>query len=238
MSNGDLSAATNLAPAFPMASPRAVVQHDGVSGSSVLNPGIYRGMIKSVIDVLGAAVLLIILAPLLALAACVVRVDTGAPALFRQTRIGRHGVPFTIYKLRTMHDDPELAQSRLVPGADGRIVHKTADDPRITSSGKVLRKFSIDELPQLWNVLCGQMSLVGPRPELPAIVEAYEPWQQRRHVVKPGLTGLWQVLQRSDGLMHEHTELDLEYVETLSLIGDVKLLLWTVPAALGRRPGI
>ena len=112
---------------------------------------------------------------------------------------------------------------------------RATDDPRHTRVGRFLRKWSLDELPQFWNVVRGDMSLVGPRPELVEIVARYEPWQHQRHVVKPGLTGLWQVSSRGTGMMHLHTDIDLEYIETMGPITDLKILLRTIPATLRRR---
>lgn len=198
----------------------------------------YDRLVKPAIDAVGAMLLLLVSLPVLLAAVVVAWASTGASPIFVQPRVGRHGRVFNVYKLRTMRDDPEAERRRLQPDGTGRIVHKVADDPRITRAGRWLRKWSIDELPQLWNVLQGEMSLVGPRPELVPIVERYEAWQHRRHAVKPGITGLWQVSSRSHGLMHEHVELDLEYLECQSLATDLRILLSTIPAALGRRPGI
>jgi lipopolysaccharide/colanic/teichoic acid biosynthesis glycosyltransferase len=117
---------------------------------------------------------------------------------------------------------------------DRRQTHKSDHDPRHTRVGRFLRKWSLDELPQFWNVVCGDMSLVGPRPELVEIVSRYEPWQHQRHLVKPGLTGLWQVSGRGTGMMHLHTEVDLEYIEQMGPVTDLKILLLTIPATLRR----
>ena len=150
---------------------------------------------------------------------------------------------FRVTKFRTMQpdrrsDEPPLPQSdRPFNGEDRRIIHKSEDDPRLTGLGRFLRKWSLDELPQLFNVLAGQMSLVGPRPEMVAIVDRYEPWQHQRHVVKPGVTGLWQVSARSETKMHEATQIDISYIEHISFASDVKILLKTIPAVFGSQTG-
>jgi exopolysaccharide biosynthesis polyprenyl glycosylphosphotransferase len=191
----------------------------------------YYCLLKRSLDVAITAVLLVVVAPVLLIVALAVRIDSGGPSLFRQTRIGRGGRPFIVYKFRTMVANPH-AGLVMVVGEDGRLRHKVKNDPRITRVGRVLRATSIDELPQLINVVRGEMSLVGPRPELPEIVQTYEPWQHRRHYVKPGITGWWQVQGRSDRPMHEHTELDLYYVENVSFRLDLEILRRTVRTVL------
>ncbi len=187
------------------------------------------------IDRLLGALLLAAAAPVIGLIAVVIRVAMGPPVIFRQDRVGAGGEVFTIYKLRTMGPDRRL---RVVPvEVDRRVTHKSPHDPRLTRLGRFLRTWSLDELPQLWNVVRGEMSLVGPRPELVEIVSRYEPWQHRRHDVRPGFTGLWQVSARGETAMHEATDVDLEYVDSVSLGTDVRILLKTIPAALGRRKG-
>ena len=187
----------------------------------------YDRFFKRCIDVVIAGVVLMAFAPLLVAVALAVRRDSPGPIIFRQTRVGRYGRPFVVYKFRTMAWDPTTTL-RLFLGPDGLWRHKIADDPRVTRLGRFLRRTSIDELPQLINVLRGEMSLVGPRPELPEIVANYESWQHRRHAVRPGLTGWWQIQGRSDQPMHEHTELDLQYVENLSPRLDAVILARSV----------
>lgn len=187
----------------------------------------YALCIKRLLDVLVAGVMLLILSPLLIAVAIAIRLDSSGPSLFRQTRIGRGNRSFSIYKFRTMTHDPRK-EFILVKDADGTLRHKVRHDPRVTRAGRWLRRTSIDELPQLLNILMGQMSLVGPRPELPQIVETYEPWQFRRHLVRPGLTGWWQVSGRSDRPMHENTALDIYYVENQSFWLDVRIILLTI----------
>jgi len=192
-------------------------------------------IVKRVIDIAGAAVGLLLLGPLLALTAVFVWMRQGAPVLFRQTRIGLHGRPFTIYKFRTM-----------VPGAEERLAEvrhlnertsvafKASNDPRITPVGRWLRKTSVDELPQLWNVLNGSMSLVGPRPPLPHEVGEYDIWHRRRLSMKPGITGLWQVEARSEADFDKWVERDLVYIDGWSIWLDLKILMRTLPAVFAR----
>ena len=153
--------------------------------------------------------------------------------LFRQERIGLGGRPFTMLKFRSMVVDTEKIRQRLVSdGGDADVLFKMKDDPRITKVGKFIRRTSIDELPQLVNVLRGDMSLVGPRPHLPHEVEAYEQYVQRRFLVQPGITGLWQVSGRSDLPWEEAVRLDLYYVENWSILGDLVILGRTVKAVI------
>ncbi len=198
--------------------------------------GRYERWVKPVLDRIAGIVLSIVTAPVVAVIALLIRTKMGAPVLFRQRRVGLHGREFVVYKFRTMTPDRRRGPSRPVE-VERRVTHKSEHDPRHTPLGRVLRRWSLDELPQLWNVAKGEMSLVGPRPELPEIVARYEPWQHRRHEVKPGLTGLWQVSARGDKPMHEATELDIEYVENLSFLTDLKILLATPRAAFGSHKG-
>jgi lipopolysaccharide/colanic/teichoic acid biosynthesis glycosyltransferase len=195
-----------------------------------------NGLGKRLVDLfLGAAALLVTL-PLLTALALAVRVTSAGPALYRQERIGRKMRPFTMLKLRTMVDGADRLVAGLLEetGADERF-YKFHDDPRITGVGRWLRRWSLDELPQLWNVLRGEMSLVGPRPGLASEVEAYESWQLARLAVRPGLTGAWQVSGRSELSFDDCVRLDLGYIEDWSLRGDLIILAKTVPAVFGRR---
>jgi lipopolysaccharide/colanic/teichoic acid biosynthesis glycosyltransferase len=169
-------------------------------------------------------------------AAAVIRRTMGAPVILRQERVGKAGAVFTIYKFRTMQPDRRV---RDLPGFgdERRQTHKHPNDPRLTPVGRFLRKWSLDELPQFWNVVRGEMSLVGPRPEMPKIVAGYEPWQHARHWVKPGITGLWQISERGERMMHECTETDLVYLDEISLKTDVKIMVLTPLAALGLKRG-
>jgi len=195
----------------------------------------YERFVKPMIDRTVGTMLLLAVLPTLLLVALAVRALLGRSVIFKQRRVGRGGRPFTMYKFRTMHADRRGA--RLPHAPDRRVTHKHPRDPRLTPLGRFLRKWSLDELPQLWNVARGDMSLIGPRPELMDIVDRYESWQHERHAVKPGLTGLWQVLARGDGPMHENTHLDLAYVRRVRFTTDCKILLHTIPALLGRRTG-
>jgi len=195
----------------------------------------YERFFKPVIDRAVGAVLLLAVLPTLLLVALLVRALLGRSVIFKQRRVGRGGRVFTMYKFRTMH--PCRRRARVQHAPDRRVTHKHPRDPRLTPLGRFLRKWSLDELPQLWNVARGDMSLIGPRPELVDIVDRYESWQHERHAVKPGLTGLWQVLARGDGPMHENTHLDLAYVRRVRFTTDCKILLHTIPVLLGRRTG-
>jgi lipopolysaccharide/colanic/teichoic acid biosynthesis glycosyltransferase len=200
-------------------------------------PGVYERFVKPTVDVAVAAFLVVLFLPLMAAVALALWATLGSPILFRQQRVGRGGRVFTVLKFRTMAPDRRIRPSAAFVGVDRRRTHKSPHDPRLVPVGRFLRKWSLDELPQLLNVVRGDMSLVGPRPELVEIVDCYQPWQHRRHEVKPGMTGLWQVSARGDGMMHEHVDIDLEYVDGVSLRTDASILLRTIPAALGRAPG-
>jgi len=180
---------------------------------------------KRLFDIVGALVGLVLTAPLVAWCALRTRMTSPGPAFIAQDRIGRHGVTFRMYKFRTMWQDVD----RYAVAPHG------AADPRVTEYGQWLRGTSIDELPQLWNVLKGDMSLVGPRPEMPFIVETYDDWQRRRLSVKPGITGLWQILGRKDLPMHENLQYDFYYIRNRSLSHDLSILLRTVGAVLSRK---
>ena len=181
--------------------------------------------VKRLMDVVLASISLIVLSPLLVMVAVAVWVDLGRPILFLQDRVGKNGKPFRMLKFRTMHKWAPAYSLKVARG-----------DPSITRFGRFLRQSSIDELPQLVNVIMGEMSLVGPRPEQPCIVEQfYQPWQYRRFSVTPGLTGWWQVNGRSDKPMHENTELDIYYVEKQSLWLDLRILATTVGVVLDKK---
>ncbi len=191
---------------------------------------------KRLSDVVGASLALLLLAPLLALVAVAIKATSPGPALFRQRRLGLGGKPFTMYKFRTMVVAAEQQQEKLMALNEQQgPVFKIRNDPRITPLGRVLRTTSIDELPQLWNVLKGEMSLVGPRPPLDKEVRQYELWQGRRLDVTPGLTCIWQVQGRSTIAFTEWMRLDIRYIRSRSVLQDIGLLLRTVPAVLFRR---
>ena len=186
---------------------------------------------KSVLDRIAAALLLLLLAPVLITVAIAIRLDDGGPILFRQRRVGVRGEHFSMYKFRTMVPDAEARLAALLTSSqfDG-VLFKMARDPRITRVGGFLRRYSLDELPQLLNVLFGDMSLVGPRPPLPREVDQYEPDALRRLRVRPGMTGLWQVSGRSDLTWEQSLRLDLHYVDNWSPLGDLHILCRTVSA--------
>ena len=202
----------------------------------------WRDAAKRGLDILGSLVLLILFAPLLLAIFTIVRWTSPGPALFKQRRIGQRAEPFTMLKFRTMFADGGhtihqdyvtwfITSSNQQPRT-GNEVFKLASDPRITPTGRFLRKTSLDELPQFWNVLRGEMSLVGPRPPLPFEVEQYQPWHRRRVLeAKPGVTGPWQVFGRSRTTFDEMVRLDLRYAKTHSLWTDIKILAAT-PAAM------
>jgi exopolysaccharide biosynthesis polyprenyl glycosylphosphotransferase len=206
---------------------------DGLPMLHVDHPRLTGGarLVKEVVDRLGSALLLVAFTPLLLTLAVLIRMDSPGPALFRQVRVGRDGRTFTIYKFRTMYLDAEarLAAIRHLNEHDG-VLFKIRRDPRVTRTGRWLRRLSLDELPQLFNVLRGQMSLVGPRPPLVDEVAAYPEDVHRRLAVKPGITGLWQVSGRSDLPWEEAVRLDLRYVENWSLSLDMVIMLRTVSA--------
>ena len=194
-----------------------------------------RRVIKAVFDRTVAALALVLLSPLLLVLSVVIRASSPGQALFRQVRVGIHGKTFTLYKLRTMVRDAEQLRAGMSPAneSDG-LLFKMRGDPRVTRCGRVLRRYSLDELPQLWNVLRGDMSLVGPRPPLWEEVVQYEEQVRRRLLVKPGLTGLWQVSGRSDLSWEESVRLDLSYVENWSLAADLLIIYKTIFAVLAR----
>lgn len=194
-------------------------------------------LVKRVLDIAGAAALLVLLAPLMLLTALAVKLTSRGPIFFRQVRSGANGRTFTMYKFRSMCDGAEAMQGQLAGANEvSGPVFKMRNDPRLTAIGSVLRRSSFDELPQLWNVLWGEMSLVGPRPPIPAEVLQYETWQRRRLSMKPGLTCLWQVSGRSEIADFDRwMRLDLEYIDRWSLWLDAEILVKTLPAVLGGR---
>jgi lipopolysaccharide/colanic/teichoic acid biosynthesis glycosyltransferase len=192
--------------------------------------------VKRLLDVVLAAGLLVVTAPLLLAAAAAIRLTSRGPAFFVQDRIGYRCRRFSMIKLRTMVAGAEREEARLAAAAGGRIFFKIQDDPRVTAVGRVLRRFSLDELPQLVNVLRGDMSLVGPRPLLVSDLRRFPAYRQRRRFsMKPGLTGLWQVSGRSLLSDQERIRLDDEYVASWSLAGDLAILARTLPAVLSGR---
>ncbi len=220
----------------------ARVQVDYVGGLPVIGlrePVIdgFQRVAKRLVDLMLGAVILLSVLPLLLLIALAIRLDSPGPVIFRQRRVGENGRCFLMYKFRSMVADA-ASQQHVVNTytGSGKLVHKRPDDPRVTRVGRVLRRFSLDELPQLINVLCGEMSLVGPRPELPWIVERYDPWQFQRLAVPQGMTSWYVVNGRSKVPMHLNTEEDLRYVRSYSLFQDLKIL-WMSVAAVAKGRG-
>jgi exopolysaccharide biosynthesis polyprenyl glycosylphosphotransferase len=191
--------------------------------------------VKRVLDIVMAALLLVLTAPVMAVAALLIKAHDRGPVLFRQVRVGRDGEPFTLVKLRTMEVDAEarLAELRHRNERQGPLF-KVSGDPRITPIGGLLRSTAIDELPQLINVLTGQMSIVGPRPALPSEMAEFDDELMRRHAVKPGLTGLWQVEANHKASFDEYRRLDLFYVDNWSVAMDIAVMIDTVPVILRR----
>jgi len=192
-----------------------------------------QSILKRIFDLSLSALCLVFGAPILLLIAIAIKLDSPGPVIFKQQRVGENCRLFWMYKFRSMVVDAEKQQLEAIrTNRDGPVVHKIKDDPRVTRVGRFLRRTSLDELPQLFNVLKGEMSLVGPRPEMPWLVDRYEPWQRKRFAVPPGMTGWWQVNGRSERLMHLHTEDDLYYIQNYSLWLDLKILWKTIGVVL------
>jgi len=190
-------------------------------------------IIKRLFDIVVGATLLLLLSPLLLIIALAIRINSPGPALFRQRRVGENGRLFDMLKFRTMYADAEEHKDEVIQETqEGEIIHKHKEDPRVTKVGRFLRRTSFDELPQLINVLKGEMSLVGPRPEMPWLVDRYKSWQRKRFAVPQGITGWWQINGRSEKPMHLNPEDDLYYVYNYSLWLDIKILLRTPIAVI------
>jgi lipopolysaccharide/colanic/teichoic acid biosynthesis glycosyltransferase len=192
-------------------------------------------LVKRVVDIGAALAGFLLFLPLLPFIAALVKLESKGPLFFGQERVGRYGRRFTCYKIRSMVPDAEALKDELghLNEADG-AAFKIRNDPRITRVGKFVRRSSLDEFPQLWNVLTGEMSIVGPRPQIPAEVADYEPHHMVRLLVKPGLTCLWQISGRNDVDFEEWMRLDREYVERRTLALDISILLRTLPAVVKR----
>ena len=193
----------------------------------------YQRIVKRAFDVTITSLALIPAIPLMIVCTLLVLIDDGTPVLFRQTRVGEKGRLFEMLKFRTMIRNAEQLSAEIATrDSSGNLIHKTKNDPRVTRSGRLLRRLSLDELPQLFNILTGTMSLVGPRPEMPYLVQKYQPWQRKRFAIPPGLTGWWQVNGRSDKPMHLHTEDDLYYIQNYSIWLDIQILVRTAWAVI------
>ena len=234
---GELPVRIKIAPDyFSMALVRAKAEILGGIPLVGLREPVIEGadrVIKRSFDLLAGSLSLFLAALPMAVIALLIRLDSRGPVLFRQQRVGENSRLFDMFKFRTMVADAEHRQAQVtVTNDDGQVIHKHKDDPRVTRFGHFLRRYSLDELPQLFNVLRGEMSLVGPRPEMPWLVDRYEPWQRKRFAVPQGITGWWQVNERSDKPMHLNTDDDLYYVYNYSLWLDLRILLMTPLAAL------
>lgn len=208
---------------------------NGIPMLGVREPSIrgWNRAVKRTVDVLVVSLGLVILSPLMALIALAIRLNSQGPVIFKQIRVGRDGEEFLVYKFRTMREDAEDTKGHLSDQNEAQgPIFKIRDDPRCTRVGRFLRRSSLDELPQLYNVLRGEMSLIGPRPPIPDEVKQYKPWQQRRLETSPGITGLWQVSGRSDLTFDEMVLLDLFYIENWSLLLDIKIALRTIPTIM------
>ena len=190
--------------------------------------------VKRLLDLIGSLAVIALLSPVMAVIALLVKLYDGGPVLYRHTRVGHRGREFSCYKFRSMAPDADAVKSTIqeLNDHDDHRTFKMRDDPRVTPLGRLLRKTSLDELPQLWNIIAGDMSLVGPRPPVPAEVAVYSPADMERLSVKPGLTCIWQVSGRSHIPFPEQLQMDLEYIENRSLLLDLKLIARTVPAVL------
>ena len=204
---------------------------DGIPMIGLRDPAISGSdrLVKRIFDLVFAATSLFFLWPLMGVIAVLIKLDSPGPVILRQERVGENGRLFHVYKFRSMVDGADKQFSEIVSeDENGNLVYKWPDDPRVTRVGRIIRRTSFDELPQLFNVLKGEMSMVGPRPELPFIVARYEAWQHKRFAVPPGITGWWQISGRSDKPMHLHTEDDLYYISHYSPLLDLQILWRTV----------
>ncbi len=224
---------------FDLAFHHASIDHlGGIPLIGLRDPAIsvFQRVVKRVFDLIVAIPLTVLLSPAMLILAILIKLDSKGSAVFKQERVGENCEMFSMYKFRSMVEDAEARLGDLVVETDeGPIVHKFKDDPRVTRIGRILRRTSLDELPQLFNVIKGEMSLVGPRPELPFLVEQYEPWQRKRFAVPPGMTGWWQISGRSEKVMHLHVEDDLYYIQNYSLLLDMQILWKTVGVVLKGR---
>lgn len=216
------------------ADPRALT--DGYVHYLSVEPKPFQMAIKRVLDIVVSGTALILLSPLLAAIALSIVLTSPGPVLFRQRRVGRYGRPFDMLKFRSMVVDAEALQATLMAkNEQSGPVFKIRNDPRITRIGRVLRKYSLDELPQFVNVLRGDMSIVGPRPPVPSEVAKYEAWQRRRLSVRPGITCVWQVSGRNEISFEEWMYLDMQYIDHWNLVEDIKLILKTLPVVVTGR---
>lgn len=210
------------------------VKAEALNGEYVgINKGSLATRTKRMLDVVMSILCLILLSPILALTMLAIKIDSRGALIFKQTRVGKDGSLFTFYKFRTMYEGADQQKEGLLDRNEATgPLFKIKNDPRITRVGAILRKSSMDELPQLINVLNGDMSLVGPRPPVPIEVAMYSPSEMKRLLVTPGITGLWQVNGRSDVPFENMVRMDLEYMQNWSLLLDLKILLMTISAVI------
>jgi len=190
--------------------------------------------VKRLFDILGSLLAILLASPIFAITALLIKLNDGGPVFFKQTRVGYRGKLFTMWKFRSMCVDADKQKEKFMQQNEmkGGVLFKMKADPRVTAVGRVIRKTSIDELPQFFNVLKGDMSIVGPRPSLPKEVEKYSAEDRQRLNIKPGITCLWQVSGRSEMNFAEQVQLDLAYIRSSNILTDIKLLLRTIPAVL------
>lgn len=207
-------------------------------GSGRINTTLYylNSSLKRLMDITGSLILLIVLSPVYLITAIAIMIEDGYPIFYNQYRVAQKGRLFKMYKFRSMFRNADERKKELESDSmTGGVIFKMKDDPRITRVGKIIRKFSIDELPQLWNVLKGDLSLVGPRPPIPDEVAEYGEWEWKRLEVKPGLTCTWQVSGRSDIDFETQVKMDVEYIRNWNVLRDISLLFRTIPAVLSGR---
>lgn len=236
-----MGASRSINPRSPLGSWLGVSKKDVINSAALLAGEVRFSLLalflKRSFDLMAALVLSIFFAPLMAVIAIAVRVDSPGPAIFRQTRIGQQGTSFLLYKFRTMVADTERMNLAVLadgPRSDGSFF-KSTRDPRVTAVGRFLRRTSLDDLPQLMNVLRGEMSLVGPRPALPSEVDQYDERARRRLMVKPGVTGLWQVSGGALLSWNRALELDMQYVERWGILSDLQIIGRTIRAVMSQR---
>ena len=193
----------------------------------------YQRVVKRALDLVIGTFLQLVILPMMAVIAIAIRLDSTGPVIFKQQRVGENGKLFWMYKFRSMYEGSDARLKEVMHyDQDGNLIHKTPNDPRVTRVGHFIRKTSLDELPNFFNVLKGDMSLVGPRPELPILVQKYQPWQRARFAVPQGITGWWQVNGRSDKPLHLNTDDDLYYIQNYSLFLDLQIILKTALVVL------
>jgi exopolysaccharide biosynthesis polyprenyl glycosylphosphotransferase len=221
---------------FSLALYRATVEDfGGIPMINLRDPALndYQRLVKRLFDLVAGTFITLLTLPLMLLVALAIIVDSRGPVIFRQKRVGENGRLFDMFKFRSMVVNAEALQAQVMQiDEEGHVIHKVKDDPRVTRVGRFIRRWSLDELPQFFNVLKGDISLVGPRPEMPWLVDEYAPWQRKRFAVPQGVTGWWQVNGRSDKAMHLHTDEDLYYIQNYSLWLDIFILLKTPWAVL------